>query len=140
METFRFMWKGHKGLCSHRVWNRCFLGVCDSFLQFVTEQKKTKNIWLYFFTFYRFAFIDLKDHMKGLALSGSYLGRRKLHVMMAKYRDEFGSFSNFGGCQRCCNYKPWLVERERTNYYFERCRYTINLFFIYLFLMNNVFS
>ncbi|KAG7589984.1 RNA recognition motif domain [Arabidopsis suecica] len=58
-----------------------------------------------------YAFIDMKDETKGLTLSGSHLGGRKLHVMMARYRSEFGCSSNLSSCQRCRTYKPWLVER-----------------------------
>ncbi|XP_019093496.1 PREDICTED: uncharacterized protein LOC104753817, partial [Camelina sativa] len=78
-----------------------------------------------------YAFINLKDHTKGFTLSGSLLGGRKLHVMMAKYRDEFGGYSNFRGCQRCRNYQPWLVHRAIADSLLEKYRwYTNKIFFL----------
>ncbi|CAL9227038.1 unnamed protein product [Arabidopsis halleri] len=51
-----------------------------------------------------FAFLDLineEENDKALDLNGSYMGGRKLKVKMAKHRDEFHGFPDFGGCDRC---------------------------------------
>ncbi|ESQ42421.1 hypothetical protein EUTSA_v10015284mg, partial [Eutrema salsugineum] len=47
-----------------------------------------------------FAFIDVEDKKKALSLSGSYMGGRKLEVIMARRMIEYVG-KNMSGCLRC---------------------------------------
>lgn len=81
---------------------------------------------LTFFSFCRFAFIDLKKKPdKALKLNDSELGGLKLQVVMAKGRLEYRSYPNFHGCQRCGTY----FHQRRFRKFYETHRY-INLFLI----------
>ncbi|KAL9311623.1 putative RNA recognition motif domain, nucleotide-binding alpha-beta plait domain superfamily [Arabidopsis thaliana] len=66
-----------------------------------------------------YAFIDMKNETKGLTLNGSHLGGRKIDVMFAIDREEFYFSSNLKHCQRCRNYRPWLVLKAMSDACFE---------------------
>ncbi|XP_010416182.1 PREDICTED: polyadenylate-binding protein 2-B-like [Camelina sativa] len=72
-----------------------------------------------------FAFIDLAKHYKkGLKLNGSFLGGRKLCVMIGTARKElFGLDEDFAGCKRCPRYNPY---RRNLTYHHEKYRQWIS--------------